>query len=316
MKYIFICFLFLSSAVLGQSKLGQIEKMINDKKYEEAKKILVAIKTNDSEYASAQFYLGRIAFDKKDFDAAQDYFEAAVEANNKVANYHNWLGNTYGMIAQDANVFTQGYLAPKMKAAWENAIALDKKNLEPRWALIQYYTMAPSFMGGSFEKAREMANQIKKLNLAEGHRAMATIFLKEENKVEAEKELIAMAKADPNYRGGLGNFYLNQKQYEKAFKLFEDVVKENPDDYLTIYQIGRTSAISGLKLERGEECLMKYLGYTPKATEPSHAGAHMRLGQIYEKKGNKAEAKKYYQISLKADATMSEAKEGLERLGK
>jgi Flp pilus assembly protein TadD len=62
--------------------------------------------------------------------------------------------------------------------------------------------------------------------------------------------------------------------------------------------------------------LRKYLKYTPKPNEPSHGGANMRLGQILEKKGNKAEAKKLYETALKMDSNLKEAKEGLERVSK
>jgi hypothetical protein len=40
----------------------------------------------------------------------------------------------------------------------------------------------------------------------------------------------------------------------------------------------------------------------------------MRLGQIEEKKGNKAEAKKLYELALKTDPTLKDAQEGLQRL--
>jgi tetratricopeptide (TPR) repeat protein len=210
----------------------------------------------------------------------------------------------------------QGMLAPKMKNAWEKAIALDGKNIDARTSLIQYYTQAPGFMGGSFEKAKEVANQILKLNPAEGHRQMGNILLSEKKPNEAEKEFLEMAKADPTYANGLANFYTNQKQYDKAFALFEEALKKTPEDYVSIYQIGRTAAVSGQKLDRGEECLKKYLSYTPKQNEPSHAGANMRLAQIKEKRGNKAEAKKLFETALKLDGSLKEAKEGLERVSK
>jgi tetratricopeptide (TPR) repeat protein len=94
------------------------------------------------------------------------------------------------------------------------------------------------------------------------------------------------------------------------------VIKQFPDDYGPIYQLGRASALSGQKLDRGEECLKKYLSYTPKQNEFSLAGANMRLAQIKEKRGNKAEAKKLFEIALKMDGGLKEAKEGLERVSK
>jgi len=171
-------------------------------------------------------------------------------------------------------------------------------------------------MGGSFEKAKEVANQIIKLNPALGHRVMGNIFMREKNVPAAEKEYVTMTKADVTTTPFLGSFYSNQQQYDKAFSLFDEILKKNPEDILTAYQYGRTSAISGKQLDKGEQYLRKYLTYMPKQNEPSHAGANMRLAQIFEKRGNKAEAKKLFEAALKQDNNLKEAKEGLERVSK
>lgn len=318
LRFLILAICFYSSTYAQSSKTDQAKKLYETKKYSEAKTILKQVEEESKEYAAAQYYLGRIAFDEREYDDAQDFFEAAVDTNDKVADYHEWLGNTYGTIVGDANPIRQGILAPKMKSAWEKAIALDAKTVSARTSLIQYYIQAPSFMGGSMEKAKDVAQQIIKLNPSAGHRALGNIYLQEKNTAAAENEYLEMIKADPtpNHSAILGNFYLTQKQYEKAFALFEESVKKNANDMSAVYQIGKASALSGLKLERGEECLKKYLAYKPKENEPSHAGANMRLGQIYEKRGNKAEAKKHYEIALKADASLQEAKEGLARVSK
>ncbi len=317
MKYLFVLLPLLALTSFGQSKTDQAKKLFEERKYEESKKLLSPIDEDDRDYAAAQYYLGRIAFAKKEYDDAADYFEEATEANDKEAEYFTWLGDTYGTIARDANVISQGMLAPKMKSAWEKAIALDSKNLGSRLSLIQYYLQAPGIMGGSVDKAKEVARQVAKIKPAEGHRQLGNIYMKEKNTTEAEKEFILMVKADPTYVGGLANFYTSQKQYDKAFQLFEEAIQKNPTDFLSIYQYGRTSAVSGQRLEKGEEYLKKYLTtYTPKQNEPSHAGANMRLGQIYEKKGNKKEAKRLYELAVKADDNLKEAKEGLERVSK
>jgi tetratricopeptide (TPR) repeat protein len=310
-KIILLC--FLSFALAAQTKIESAKKLFDERKFAEASKILLPIKNDSPDYAEAQFYLGRIAFEAKKYDDAEDYFENAVEKNDKVAYYHSWLGNTYGVIAQEANVIKQGMLAPKMKKEWEKAVALDPSDLE---SLIQFYLQAPGFIGGSVDKAKEVANQIIKIKPAEGHRQLGNIYFSEKKAAEAEKEYKEMIKADPTYLLGLANFYVKEKKYDQAFLLFEDALKKSPDDMMAVYQIGKTSAISGQKLERGEECLKKYLAYKPKQNEPSIAGANMRLAQIYEKKGKKADAKKLFEAALKEDNTLKEAKEGLERVSK
>ncbi len=306
-------FLF-SFCLSAQPKIDQAKILYEQGKYDQVIKLLSNVSEKDADYAASRYYLGRVAFDKKEYDEASDYFEEAVDTNNKVADYHNWLGNTYGTIAQNSNMIKKGMLAPKMKKAWENAIALDSKNLDARTSLIQYYLQAPGFMGGSVDKAKEVAKQIIGLNAAEGHRQMGNVYMNEKKTTEAEKEFLEMVKADPNYISALANFYMGQKQYEKAFTLFEDALKKTPGDYVSIYQIGKTAALSGQKLDRGEECLKKYLAHMPLHNEPSLAGANMRLAQIKEKRGQKLEAKKLFETAIKLDGNLKEAREGLERV--
>jgi tetratricopeptide (TPR) repeat protein len=308
-----IVLLFISFSISAQT-VERAKNLFQNQNGAEAKKLLLTVKDTNKEYADAQYWLGRIAFEEKNYDDAEEYFEAAIEANDKVAEYYTWYGNTLGTIAGDANFLKQGMLAPKMKSAWEKAVALDPTAIDPRESLVQYYLQAPAIAGGSVDKAIEIANQIVKLKPAEGHRQLGNIYFKEKKMVEAEKEFIAMTKADPAYVSGLANFYMLQKQYDKAFNLYEEAFKKNPEDMLAIYQIGKTSALSGQRLDRGEECLKKYLTYTPKQNEPSHAGANMRLAQIMEKRGKKSEAKKLYELAIKSDDTLKEAKEGLERV--
>jgi tetratricopeptide (TPR) repeat protein len=102
----------------------------------------------------------------------------------------------------------------------------------------------------------------------------------------------------------------------EVFPLLEEQLNKTPDHHLFNYWFGKSSAVTGLKLDRGEECLQKYITFTPTQDEPTLAGAYMRLGQIIEKKGSKAEAKKFYEIAMKKDNTLKAAKEGFERTSK
>lgn len=305
--------------ITGRSQSPRIEearKLYEERKLGEASAILKKVIEKDKDYAAAQYWLGRVAFDERRHEDAADFFEEAVDEDPTVADYHNWLGNAYGTIAQDANVIRQGMLAPKMKSAWEKAIALDQQNVNARISLIQFYTQAPGFMGGSFEKAYQMADQIQKINAPQGHLQRGNILLAEKKPQEAEREFLEAVKADPAYNGNLVNFYIGQKKFDKAFALMDDLQKKNPDDFRIVYLIGRTSAVSGLQLDRGEAMLKKYLTYSPKPNEPSIAGANMRLGQIAERKGNKSDARKYFESALKLDGKLKEAAEGLQRTTK
>lgn len=311
LRIVLICF---CGQLFAQPGIEKSVKLFKEGKFSEASKGFSVTKKEDADYHQARYYLGMIAFGEKKLDEAQRYFEEAIQAKGNVADYHYWLGSTYGNIARDANVFKQGTLAPKIKNSFETAVKLDPNHLDARWGLIEYYSQAPGFMGGSWEKAEQTARAMIKIKPAEGYRALGNVYSRQEKWGEAEQAYIAMHKADPAYGMALANFYIGRQNHEKAFLLYNEALEEDAENMLLNYQVGRANALSGKYLDKGEACLKKYLQYTPKQNEPSHAGAYMRLGMIEEKRRRKAEAKKHYEKSLQLDGQMKEAKEGLSRV--
>lgn len=295
----------------------QLEKAIayyEKSEYQHAEKALKLINKQSVDYTKSLYYLGRISFEKGDYETAQEFFEEAIDIDDKQSDYYLWLGNAIGALAQESNIFMQGILASQVKDAYERAAELNPKNVDAHWGLVQYYSMAPGFMGGDMEKAEKSAKTIQSINKSKGHHALGVVYLRQEKNEQAERELITAAEIDKKYIFILGYFYQNQKKYNKAFELFENELKQYPENMLILYQIGRTSALSGIKTDRGIQALEKYMDYTPKKGEPSISATLMRLGMIYEKKGDKTNACSYYQQSLSKDPEMEMAEEGLERI--
>ncbi|GAB5526123.1 MAG: hypothetical protein Roseis2KO_39950 [Roseivirga sp.] len=315
MKHLLTLILLLSSLFVFSQSLDEGIRLYKIQQLDQAGKALKTIKSSDPAYAEAQFYLGRVAFDKEEYDDARDYFEEATEANNTNADYYTWLGNAIGTVAQDAGKLRQASLAPKIKNAYLKAVELEPKSLDAQWGLLQFYTQAPGFMGGSWEKAEQAARAIALIDPLEGHDALATVYLRKEEPELAEKEYLAAAELAPNRLGNLGVFYQNQQWYDKAFATFQKAFSQFPENMSLLYQVGRTSALSGTRPELGIKSLEQYMAKTEvEKASPSHAAAKMRLAMIYEKQGDTAKAKTLYQASLADDPEMDLAKKGLKRV--
>ncbi len=313
----FFSLVFTIQFAFGQS-LSEGKKMFEQKKMTEAKKILEAVDDDHADYAEAQFYLGKINFEAQKYSEAADNFDEAIDANDKKAEYHYWYGAACGQDAATANPLRQGILANRIKNAFEKCVELDPKHTEAMWGLVQYYLRAPSMMGGSTEKALEMAKKIKSVDKIEGHFALINVYLAQKKNAEGEKEINEVLKTESSKIEMLirisNGFYARTEQYGKAIEMFENYLKKNPNNMVSQYQIGKLAAISGQQLDRGETCLRNYLTYKPTQQEPSLGGAYWRLGMIMEKRGNKAEAKKNYEMAVKLDSTLKEAKEALKRV--
>ena len=59
-----------------------------------------------------------------------------------------WLGNAYGQRIGEVGMQTQARYAPKLRTAFERALALDPSLHGARVALVQYHLQAPSLVGG------------------------------------------------------------------------------------------------------------------------------------------------------------------------
>jgi tetratricopeptide (TPR) repeat protein len=80
------------------------------------------------------------------------------------------------------------------------------------------------------------------------------------------------------------------------------------------YQAARAILAAKNDPARAEALLRRYLAIEPEIGQPSHAGAHWRLGQALELEGKKAEAIAELQTALKLDQSLAGAKKDLKRL--
>lgn len=263
------------------------------------------------------FASGKQAMAGKELEKAVDLFEQAIKLNPRSSEYHYWLGGAYGELAQKSNVFKQASLAKKAQNALETAVQLDPNNLDPRFALIDFYKFAPGFMGGSDEKALQQAVEIKKRDVLLGHRAYARIYLLDKKPELATKEYTDAIRENPSSAKAHHYYAMhltNQKNYKQAFEEFEVAAKFDPPFMPAYYRIGSVALLSGTNYARGEETLKKYLTYTPKDNEPSIVNAWYLLGQIYEKQGRKADAKQSYANALKLAPNAKYISEAMKRV--
>ena len=229
--------------------------------YSEARTCFARLAVAHTNDPALDFYLGRLALWFDDAHEALAYLERAARNSPQDARIQNALGDAYGLMAQQAGLLAKLAWAKRCLAAYQHAIQLAPDNVAYRWSLVGYYCMAPFIAGGGHDKAFAEAAAIRKLDLASGRIAFATLFLAENNN-------------------------------DAAFGEFDAVLNNTPDDFLALYQIGRCAAMSGEQLSRGAAALRRCLRLTPPAGDgmPTHASAHFRLGNILEKQGDQVGA--------------------------
>jgi tetratricopeptide (TPR) repeat protein len=292
-------------------------RLFRQGRYDEARAALMPAATAKPPDSTAVFTLGRIALTRDDGKEAVRWFEQAVALDGQSSNAHLWLGRAYGTQAQSAGKLSQFGLAKKAKAEFERAVALDANNLEARDGMISFYLGAPGILGGSAEKAREQAAEVQKRDALRGAFAYARIAEDQKDLAGAERVYRSAVAAFPeslSARYALGLLLTRAERFDEAFAEFDSILAAHPDELNATYQIGRTGALSGRQLDRAEQALKTFLAAPPRENTPRPAGAHWRLGMVYEKQGKKDLAAEEYRKSLAIDPSFTEAKKSLAKL--
>ncbi len=309
--------LLAGSAKAAESRSDEGARLFAARKFEQARLSLEGAVRDDPTDALAASYLGRVYLAQGSPDLAVEWMEKSTALEPSSAEYHLWLGRAYGYQAIRASVLKQPALAKRVRKEFEKASGLDPDNLEARFGLIEFYLQAPGILGGSEKKAREQAQEVRKRDALQGHRAFGRISEhgKEFDQALREYERAGAEfpeKAEPAY--WTGALYARRKDYAKAFEVYEKLLEKNPSEMAACYQIGRVAALSGQRLERGAECLRSYLQREPGPDEPSLASAHYRLGLLYEKIGNRDLARREYSAALEIEPTHADARQALKKI--
>jgi len=304
----------LAAAAQG-SGLDSAVQLYHRQDYAKAMEVLHA--ASDTGDARAYYWLGRIALAQNNADNAVRWLEKAVELNDSSSEYHLWLGRATGTKAEHASVFKRLSLAERTKAEFERALALDSLNIDARVDLITYLTQAPGFLGGSHDRAKAMAKELRTLNPYRGALAEATIAEGEKNAAGAEAEYRMLLKNYPDSAESMvrvATRYEQGRRWGDAFTIVDSFLARRPSDPAALYQLGEVAALSGQRLDAGEAALERYLSMPVSEELPSYADAHFRLGSIEERKGNAAAARTEYEAAIGLDPTLKEARQALARL--
>ncbi|MFA6962591.1 MAG: tetratricopeptide repeat protein [Opitutaceae bacterium] len=250
----------------------------------EAIEPLKAIIAREPKNVSALWYLGRCLLKTQNREAAADTLAKAVALSPNDPKILADYGTANLLHATElGHTFGAIFYARRGRNALEQAVKLSPDTIAYREGLIQFYTRAPSFAGGDLDKAYVHIAEIAKRDPARGTVIKATTLCSE-------------------------------KRYDEALAACEDFLREQPDNYLGLYTLGRIASETGRDLAKGEQALRRCLQITPRTEEPDHAGAHYRLGLIYEKDHRPDEARTEFKAALALEPVFPEATEALTRL--
>jgi tetratricopeptide (TPR) repeat protein len=270
-----------------------------------------------SQDAASLNTLSRAYYAIEHWDDAVANGEKAVALSSRNATYHWWLGREYGEKAASVNPLSAASLARKTKAEFEEAVKLDPSNAQMHADLAEYYTEAPSIMGGGIDKARDQATQVAKYDQATSHWILAKIAEKEKRYPDAEAELqkaIQVAKDPSRYWMSLASFYRRRSRLDEMQKAIAQAIAQLNKSAEVYYNAASELFQSGKDLQSAIQYLKKYLDSAAMVEDAPAFRAHYLLGQVYEKIGKKPDAVAEYRASLNLASGFAPASKALGRL--
>jgi tetratricopeptide (TPR) repeat protein len=273
----------LRAGATDQTLQERVTGLFKERQWAEAQVMLEKVTAEEPKNAEAWNFLGQAFLSHNDYEKAMPALEMATQLAPANSEYMRMLGDACGLAAQQSGLLSKYGWAKKCKADYDRSVELDPTNIAARWSVMEFCRQAPAIVGGGMDGAYAQAEAIRKLDPDRGRVALAILYV-------ADKKMV------------------------EAFALYDEALKANPDDYTTLYQLGRLSAMTGQRLEQGLVNLRKCLTLTIPPSQPGLAPVNWRIGNILEKLGDKTGAKAAYEASIAIDPTFVQAIEALRKL--
>jgi tetratricopeptide (TPR) repeat protein len=246
----------------------------------------------------------RVFFALEHWDAAVHECEEAVRIDGSKSDYHMWLGRALGEQAARSSFISAFSQAKRSRAEFEASVRLDPRNAEAMADLGEFYSSAPGVVGGGNDKARNLVDQLDKVDPARAYELRGRIAESQKDYGTAEREYKQAIQVShhPAFQWmTLGSFYRKRERSADAEAAVQSGVKAAQSD--------RTA---GVALFNGSSVLMKanrnpvlaakiledYLNGPVKTEEAPTFVAHTRLAHLRAQLGDKDGARKEKQEAL------------------
>ena len=260
-------------------EFDQARKLYNLTEFEQSLKILRAIPQKDGAVYELE---GRNYYMQGDFKNATEALEKAVAAEPGNSEFNLWLGRAYGRRAETSSLLTAPGHASKARQYFEKAAQLNPRNLEAQSDLFEYYLEAPGFLGGGFEKAAATAQQIARINPAEGHWAQAKLAEQHKEFSSAEEQLRRAIELTPHQVGrlvDLARLLAKQGRFQEADQSFARAEAIAPNSPKVLFAKADVYIKTGRNLKVAQDLLKRYLSLALTPEDPPRSQAEKLLRQ-------------------------------------
>jgi tetratricopeptide (TPR) repeat protein len=260
--------------------------------------------------------LCRANFELGAWDAGIPACEKAVALAPDNGLYHLWLGRIYGEKADRSSFLSAAGLAGKVRTEFQHAVELSPDNWEARTDLAEFYLEAPAIVGGGKDKARAQAALLAPLNPAMSHWVIARIAEKNKDNAVAEQEY--RAAIDASHGGArawvnLAGFYRHTNRLDDMQQALRSMESSPLDRPAALVDGAGLLLRSDRDYPMAIRLVRRYIALPNTVEEAPVFKAHVLLGELLEKQGDRPAAAEEYRAALAMAHSYRQAQEGLRR---
>ena len=238
----------------------------------------------------------RVYFMIEQYDAAAVECEQAVNLDGQNSDDHLWLGRSLGEKAESASFISAFSLAKRARMEFEQAVNLNPLNVEALADLGEFYTSAPSVVGGGNDRAEGLLPMLDKVDAERAHQLRGRIAESRKDYTTAEREyqLAISASQHPSFPWmALASFYRKHGRFDEMESAVQSGYRAALRDKtagVALYN-GASILVQGRRnLLLAADMLEKYLAAYSKSEEAPAFVAHTLLANLKSKLGDSSGA--------------------------
>ncbi len=307
-------FFFISIVSFAQQDAAALLK---SGRVDEALVILRARVAANPADAEAWNLTARAWFQAERWDDSIRAAERAVGLKPDSSLYHQWLGRAYGRRAEVIGPVGALMMVRKVKAEFERAVNLSADNLSARADLAEFYTEAPSIMGGDKTKARQLADYVAQRDPAQGHYIRGRVAEKQK-RADAEAEFKAEIAASHLAEAwtDLASYYRRSGRFEEMQAAVDKAAALAAGNSVALFYGARTLFVSGRNFSGAVQMLRSYLASGELFEDGPAFQAHHLLGLLLEKQGDPQAAAQEFRTALALASQYKPAQDALARVSR
>lgn len=285
-------------AVAASRPLAAADAALQAGEADKALALLRSLPLPDASSAEVHQLRCRIFFALEQWDAAGNECEQAVKLDGRNSDDHLWLGRALGERAENGSFVTAYGLAKRARLEFEQAVQLNPLSLEALADLGEFYSSAPSVVGGGTAKAAAVAARLDRIDPVRAHELHAAIAQSNGDYGSAERELKLALTSSPHPAFQwmkLASFYRRQKRYsemEAALLNGMTVAQRDKSAGVALFNGAAVLVKADRKPELAVTLLQNYLAAPRQTEEAPVFVAHAWLAKLLGQRGDIAGARR------------------------